>query len=300
MRTELGTAEETLLELAASLDPTSLRRAGQHLVAVLTADHIDDQDPEAGAAVPAELSISRLSGFGGGGTFRGSADAEGLAVIEAALSPLSAPCPATAEGPDTRTAAQRRGEALIEVLRRPLATDQLGDEGGTGVTLVVTTTARHPDHRHRRRDLRRRHSDPRGGRPPPRLRRDGHPRGPRVGLPAVGHRPGHPGRPRGDAPRPDPSGRHCAFPGCETPAMWCDAHHITYWSHLGDTALDNLVLLCGRHHRLIHHSDWDVVIGADGHPVFHPPPWLHPDITMADPTWRTRINTDYGGPPDTG
>ena len=102
---------------------------------------------------------------------------------------------------------------------------------------------------------------------------------------------------------------HCAFPGCETPARWCHAHHITYWSQLGPTALGNLVLLCGRHHRLIHHSDWDVTMGADGRPVFHPPPWLHPNITMTNPTWRTRINTDhpnthylntdYGGPPDT-
>ena len=43
--------------------------------------------------------------------------------------------------------------------------------------------------------------------------------------------------------------------------------------------------------------------------MFHPPPWLHPNITMTNPTWRTRINTDhpntdhpntdYRGPPDT-
>ena len=91
---------------------------------------------------------------------------------------------------------------------------------------------------------------------------------------------------------------HCAFPGCEIPARWCEAHHIKYWSQLGATALDNLVLLCGRHHRLVHRSDWDVAMAADGRPLFHPPPWLHPDITMADPTWRVRINTDYGGPPN--
>ncbi len=41
---DLGTAEETLLELAATLDPTSLRRAGQHLVAVLTAERTADPD----------------------------------------------------------------------------------------------------------------------------------------------------------------------------------------------------------------------------------------------------------------
>ena len=62
--TDLGTAEETLLELAGSLDPTSLRRAGQHLVTVMTADRIADQAPEADAVVLAEFTISRLSGFG--------------------------------------------------------------------------------------------------------------------------------------------------------------------------------------------------------------------------------------------
>ena len=25
----------------------------------------------------------------------------------------------------------------------------------------------------------------------------------------------------------------CAFPGCTIPAPWCEAHHITYWSHGG-------------------------------------------------------------------
>jgi len=49
----------------------------------------------------------------------------------------------------------------------------------------------------------------------------------------------------------------------------------------------------------VHHSDWDLTMGADGYPVFHPPPWLHADIAMADPTWRVRINTDYGGSPNT-
>jgi hypothetical protein len=33
--------------------------------------------------------------------------------------------------------------------------------------------------------------------------------------------------------------------------------------------MDNLVLVCGQHHRLIHHSRWDVRI-AQGRPVFSP------------------------------
>ena len=66
--------------------------------------------------------------------------------------------------------------------------------------------------------------------------------------------------------------RHCAFPGCTRPPVMCHAHHIVHWLHGGTTKLHNLVLLCGHHHRLIHHTPWQVRIGTDGHPEFLPPP----------------------------
>lgn len=37
-----------------------------------------------------------------------------------------------------------------------------------------------------------------------------------------------------------------------------DAHHIRHWAHGGETALDNLVLLCRRHHRLVHEGGYSV------------------------------------------
>src|SRR5918996_3236610 len=46
----------------------------------------------------------------------------------------------------------------------------------------------------------------------------------------------------------------CAFPDCGRPPSWCDPHHVVHWTNGGPTALSNLVLLCRRHHRLIHHS----------------------------------------------
>jgi hypothetical protein len=68
----------------------------------------------------------------------------------------------------------------------------------------------------------------------------------------------------------------CAFPGCDRPPKWCDAHHATSWCKGGKTCLANGVLLCGHHHRLIHHSEWQVYIASDGLPEFIPPAHIDP------------------------
>jgi hypothetical protein len=59
----------------------------------------------------------------------------------------------------------------------------------------------------------------------------------------------------------------CAFPGCGRRPRQCQGHHVTHWADGGPTSVDNLVLLCGHHHRLIHHSRWTVKIN-DGKPEF--------------------------------
>ncbi len=43
----------------------------------------------------------------------------------------------------------------------------------------------------------------------------------------------------------------CQFPGCHT-TTHLDAHHIVPWSQGGPSDLDNLILLCRRHHTLVH------------------------------------------------
>ncbi|MBT8166719.1 MAG: DUF222 domain-containing protein [Acidimicrobiia bacterium] len=44
----------------------------------------------------------------------------------------------------------------------------------------------------------------------------------------------------------------CVIAGCDRPARWCDAHHRVHWIDGGPTSLDNLELLCRRHHRMVH------------------------------------------------
>ncbi|MCB1005175.1 MAG: DUF222 domain-containing protein [Acidimicrobiales bacterium] len=46
--------------------------------------------------------------------------------------------------------------------------------------------------------------------------------------------------------------RGCVFPGCDRGSRWCDAHHLRPWEDGGLTDLVNGVLLCRRHHQLVH------------------------------------------------
>jgi hypothetical protein len=72
--------------------------------------------------------------------------------------------------------------------------------------------------------------------------------------------------------------RHCAFPGCTRPPVACDAHHIRHWADGGVTSLSNLVLLCRRHHTIIHSTPWEVRLDPDDQrPEFLPPASLDPE-----------------------
>jgi hypothetical protein len=65
--------------------------------------------------------------------------------------------------------------------------------------------------------------------------------------------------------------RHCRFPGCDRPHTWCDAHHAVHWADGGPTAVPNLILLCRRHHRLVHARDGFRLELVEGRPVFSRP-----------------------------
>ena len=58
--------------------------------------------------------------------------------------------------------------------------------------------------------------------------------------------------------------RHCQWPGCDRPAARCDVHHLVHWMFGGDSGLPNQVLLCHRHHRLVHEGGWQLVRTDDG------------------------------------
>src|ERR1700716_188976 len=64
---------------------------------------------------------------------------------------------------------------------------------------------------------------------------------------------------------------HCRWPECERPASRSAAHHVVHWIHGGTTDLDNLILLCHRHHWMVHEGNWQIVRGDDGRMLTIPP-----------------------------
>ena len=75
----------------------------------------------------------------------------------------------------------------------------------------------------------------------------------------------------------------CRFPGCD--AYHCDAHHVRHWADGGATRLDNLVLVCRRHHRAVREEGFTVELGNGGEARFFWPDGRSlPDVPPA-PTW---------------
>ena len=60
----------------------------------------------------------------------------------------------------------------------------------------------------------------------------------------------------------------CQYPGC-TNRYWLEAHHAESWLDGGETCLENLLLLCRRHHRLLHEGGARVEVTPAGELVFH-------------------------------
>ena len=65
----------------------------------------------------------------------------------------------------------------------------------------------------------------------------------------------------------------CRWPGCDRPATWTTGHHFVHWTKGGPTDLSNLVLLCHRHHWMVHEGGWQIV-QVDGGRLRAIPPTL--------------------------
>lgn len=134
-------AEATLVDAGREVDAGRLTRVGHRVRAWLCEDDQPPSDRELRDPVN-ELHLTPRSN--GSTAFRGELDREGSAVLLAVLSPLAKPRPSSDIGPDPRTAAERQGDALAEVLRLAADTGHLPTEAGERPHLLVTVPLRAP------------------------------------------------------------------------------------------------------------------------------------------------------------
>jgi hypothetical protein len=250
----------TLLDNAAAFDAAKLHVLARRILQHLDQDGKAPDDRE--LAEPArELHLS--SRKDGSVVFRGKVDPETGAKWAALLDPLARPTSAD----DARTTPHRQGDAFAEIIDLAASSDDLPDAGGERPHLALTMSLR---------DL----QEQRGT-----AEVDG--MGPvdaasarRIACDSTVFRAVLAAKSEvldiGRATRaiPTPIRRAliirdggCAFPTCDRRPRQCEGHHAVHWAEGGPTSLDNLVLLCGHHHRLIHHSHWQVRINQ-GVPEF--------------------------------
>ncbi len=278
------TVTRALLDLVVEWGPTHMRALRPRLLATHGVDgELDDLHDT--LAQTAHLSTPQVES-GALTEYRMALTPEQAATLEAAIGPLAAPAPNRDTGErDLRPAGQRRIEALTEVCRAAIATHHAtrtdGPAGAYAALHVTMTLAdlRHltgaspalPGSSYSRQHGHHGHrvlTGPLSGDVlassatgtllcPATLRR--------IAcaadlIPQVLGSTGEildQGRETRLATRAQRRAllrrdRHCTYPGCDRPAAWTRAHHIRHWWDGGDTSLDNLALLCERHHATVH------------------------------------------------
>jgi hypothetical protein len=269
-----GEAEQTLVAHAQQLDPGQLRRVGERLIHCFDRDHADEQ------------AIRRLErrGLSVAETYDGMVSVNGLldpttgATLLTALNAQMRPeTPADGAPRDIRTPAQRRADALGEICSEWLSSVNTATVGGVRPHLSVIV-----DHA----TLASQRGDGASVAPAqlgwvgPVTASEAQ----LIGCDATVSRIVMDGESQvidvGRATRTIPPAlrravvardRTCVAPGCDRLPEHCDVHHVIFWEHGGETSLENTVLLCRHHHRMVHLRDWRVVVDTSGRRTLQPP-----------------------------
>ena len=275
---QLAAAEGELAGWARAYDPGEVAQLGKALLHLLDADSLEERERRA-----YERRELHLTDLGDGSTrIRGQLDTESAALIRAALDPLAAPMPQTEDGEkDRRSAGRRRCDALVELCRRALDTGGLPAEHTVRPHLSVIVSLDTLLAKAAERGIHPAVLDFGGPMSAATARRLGCDAEITRVITEPAGMPLDVGRARRTVTAAQWAALTvrdggCAFPGCPRPVAWCIAHHIQHWADGGNTDLDNLVLLCDHHHRVVHHHGWDITLAKDRRPQFFPPPWIDP------------------------
>lgn len=272
-------AEPILLELARTAEPTVVRRAAAHLHAV-----VDPDGAEAALQRTYERRGVTLSVAGDRAYLDGVLDIESAEVLRAALAPLMTP----AGESDTRSAPQRRADAMVDLATRAMNSGTLPELGGQRphLSVVIDESA-----------LRSRVGDatlpwtgltlPAGA-----VRRwacDASLSPVVTRLVDGAWQPLDVGRSRRLASHAQLTALRvrdggCVHPSCTRTPAYCDAHHVRHWADGGSTSVNNMVLLCRHHHRTLHTGHWSLNPDSDAPGRFWAttPGWIQAAQTAAD------------------
>ncbi len=284
-------AEQSLLDHARSFEPARLRRLGDRILQHVAPDVAERLEGEALRKAEQRAwwrrGLTLLPPVSGSVRVTGCLTVEDAAVVQAALEPLCSPAVARRPAQDgparredsvapERSARQQRADALVEVCKLALRSGDLPDHGGQPPQLTVTI-----DHQSLLSGLGVAYTESGARLDAETARRlacearivpvvlDG--AGPPLDL-GRGRRYFTSAQRRAMAVRDG----GCAFPDCDRPARWCEAHHMVPWEAGGATDVSQGVLLCRPHHRLFHGGGWEARRGPDGLPELVPPAHVDP------------------------
>lgn len=270
-----GEVEELLVDTARQEGHRAVTRRAMEITYRFAPEVLEEQEQAAREG----RSLTLTTRADGTVSLQGQLDKEAGALAQAVLGPLAAPSPAANGIPDLRDAGARFGDAFVQLLQS--ATPKLplvrGERPNVSVTVSLESL------------------EAKVVGCAPAMLDSGIPLS--IGatlrllcdanvVPVVLGSHGEP-LDVGRQTRTIPVGlrrvlvardQGCAFPGCDRPASWCDAHHCKHWSRGGVTALCNLCLLCSHHHDVVHHDGWEITM-INAMPWFIPPPWIDPDQT---------------------
>jgi hypothetical protein len=270
---EHALAEQHLVDAAATLRPREVGLLGQRILAHLHPDGMLAADVEQ----QRRRGFTLLADTDGSYRVTGRLTPACGALLQACLTPRSAPRPTDDAGPDPRNHGQRMHDALQELAGVAVRRNELS-ESGAPAQVIITLTA---DQLATRQGL----AQTSFGQPLPvgealRLADE-------ASLHLLlrdqrGQILDH-GRVRRIATRAQTLAliardQGCSFPGCDQPPEHCQRHHIKAWADGGRTDLDNLTLVCGYHHREFDRAGWTCQM-TDGQPHWIPPAWIDPTRT---------------------
>ena len=236
-------------------------------------------------------TLYKSEGPAGMTRYRVLLDPEGAAVLDSALAALAKPVKGEDGEPDPRPAAQRRADALVDIVGRGVASPgevTTSEKAQVHVTIPLWALlgglewlagfGSGPDGFD---ELRRRHPALAGGVHGAGVTMTGQVLAPSTVrrmaceagiIPVVLGGEGEilemgrsvrfftPGQRRAVWLRDG----GCTYTGCTMPPQWCDAHHVDWWSRGGETDIDNAALLCQQHHTKVHRLDATATVTSSG------------------------------------